>query len=217
MVVVAPSPTPLFRFMHIDNLKGCLDHGGLHSPNHWPGDGPSYRTIHNEEIQNERHVRRIPCGPGGTIHDYVSFYFGYLSPMMLNLKTGRVPGYCEGQGPLIYLISSAQAVSERGAGFVFSDGHGIATFTEWFDDLENLNRVDWNMVYQRYWADNINDMDRQRRKQAEFLIHRFCPWDLIEGIAVINATMKTRVESVLAEYAAEVRRTVRVCRGWYYH
>jgi hypothetical protein len=74
-------------------------------------------------------VRRIPCGPGGTIHDYVSFYFGYLSPMMLNLKTGRVPGYNEGQTPLIYLESSAQAVSESGGGFVFSVGHVIATFT----------------------------------------------------------------------------------------
>jgi hypothetical protein len=217
MVGAIRNPMPIFRFMHIDNLKGCLDRGGMYAPTHWPDDGAVYRTIHNEEVQNARHVRRIPCGPGGTIHDYVSFYFGYLSPMMLNLKTGRVPGYNEGQTPLIYLESSAQAVSESGGGFVFSDGHGIATFTEWFDDLGKLDRVDWNMVYQRYWGDNIDDMDRQRRKQAEFLVHRFCSWDLIERIAVINAAMQARVEAVLAEYAARMRRAVTVQRDWYYH
>ena len=42
------------------------------------------------------------------------------------------------------------------------------------------------MVYQRYWKDNLDDMDRQRRKQAEFLVHRFCDWSLINEIAVID-------------------------------
>ena len=40
-------------------------------------------------------------------------------------------------------------------------------------------------------------MDRQRRKQAEFLIHRFCDWSLIHEIAVIDNAMKTRVERIL--------------------
>ena len=30
------------------------------------------------------------------MHDYVPFYFGVLSPMLLQLKTGRVTGYNEG-------------------------------------------------------------------------------------------------------------------------
>ena len=108
--MVAPKPTPIFRFMHIDNLRVCLNRSGLCAPNHCPDDGASYRTIHNEVVQNQRHVTHIPCGPGGTVHDYVPFYFGYLSPMLLNLKTGRVEGYDEEQAPLIYLVSSAQAV-----------------------------------------------------------------------------------------------------------
>ena len=113
-------PTTIFRFIHIDNLRSCLERGGLHAPNHCPDDGKMYRTIHNVDVQNKRHEISIPCGPGGTIHDYVPFYFGYLSPMMLNLRTGKVPGYEEGQTPLIYLVTTAQAVRDRGAGFVFS-------------------------------------------------------------------------------------------------
>ncbi len=72
------------------------------------------------------------------------------------------------------------------------------------------------MVYQRYWHDTIDDMDRQRRKQAEFLVHRFCGWSLIREIAVINRRMVERVEAVLEEFPADLRRPVRLRRGWYY-
>lgn len=212
-----PDPTPIVRFIHTDNLGVCLRRGGLHAPNHTPNDGLTYRTIHNVDIQVKRKIERVPCGPRGTIHDYVSFYFGYLSPMMLQLKTGQVSGYAEGQEPLIYLVSSAQAVQAAGAGYAFSDGHGIAAFTNWFDDLADLDKVDWNMVYQRYWSDNVNDMDRQRRKQAEFLVHQVCDWALISEIAVIDATVKARVEAVLAGVAKPLRRPVVVRRDWYYH
>lgn len=215
--MTVPNPTPIYRFIHIDNLRGCMERGGLSAPNHCPNDGQVYRTIHNEKVQNKRHVTHIPCGPRGTVHDYVPFYFGYLSPMLLNLKTGRVAGYNEGQAPLIYLESTAQAVRDSGTGFVFSDGHGLATFTGWFDDLVKLDQVDWNMVYQRYWADNLDDMDRQRRKQAEFLVHRFCDWSLIQEIGVIDQAVKQQVETILAAYPAGQRRPVAVHAEWYYY
>jgi len=211
-----PNPTPIYRFLHVDNLCIYLRRGGLHAPNHTPNDGLTYKTIHNVDIQRERRSTTIPCGPGGVIHDYVSFYFGYLSPMLLQLHTGRVEGYNEGQEPLIYLVSTAQAVADSGTSYVFSDGHGIAAFTSWYDDLAELDQVDWEMVYQRYWADNINDMDRQRRKQAEFLVHRFCDWSLIHEIAVINDRMKSEVESILGRFPRSMCRTVQVQPKWYY-
>jgi hypothetical protein len=136
--------------------------------------------------------------------------------MLLQLKTGRVTGYNEGQAPMVYLKSTAQAVSEAARGFVFSNGHGIAAFTGWYDDLTRLNEVDWGMVYQRYWADNINDMDRQRRKQAEFLIHQFCPWELIQEIGVLNTAAQARVTEILNNSGAGPHPPVNVRAGWYY-
>jgi hypothetical protein len=211
-----PNPTPIFRIVHIDCLRTLLRRGGLHAANYTPQDGLFYRTVHNAEIQGKRHIRRIPCGPGGTLHDYVPFYFGYLSPMLLQLKTKRVAGYDEGQEPLVYLASTVQAVAGAGVGFVFSNGHGIAAFTDWFDDLARLNEVDWNMVYQRYWRDEVNDMDRQRRKQAEFLIYQSCPWRLIQEIGALNAPAKTRVEEILHDFHASQSTVVNVRAGWYY-
>jgi len=188
----------------------------LHAPNHVPDDGLPYRVCHDPEVQGARSAVTVTAGPGGTIHDYVPFYFGYLSPMMLKLKTGQVTGYSEGQEPLIYLVSTAQAVATAGVEFVFTDGHGLAFFTDHFDRLDRLDAVDWAMVYQRYWSDNTNDMDRQRRKQAEFLVHRSCAWSLIQEIAVINTEMRDRVDAIQTAFPASQRKVVKVERDWYY-
>jgi len=72
------------------------------------------------------------------------------------------------------------------------------------------------MVYQRYWRDEVGDMDRQRRKQAEFLVHRFCPWTLIREIGVLNVRMKARVEEILSGFDPGLRRVVNVRANWYY-
>jgi hypothetical protein len=69
--------------------------------------------------------------------------------MLLNLKTGRVEGYNEGQAPLIYLTTTVQRVRDAGSRFVFSDGHGLARFTSWYDDLAQLDKVDWNLRIKR--------------------------------------------------------------------
>lgn len=215
--MTVPIPTPIYRLIHVDNLAIVLRRQGLHAPNHAPDDGLKYRTIHSVEVQEKRHAKAILRGPGGFIHDYVSFYFGPLSPMHLQLKTGQVPGYVEGQEPLIYLTSTVQAVDSKGLPFVFADGHGIAAFTEWYEDVADLGKVDWNMVGERYWRDNESDMDRQRRKQAEFAIYQACPWDVIEQIGVINTAMKERVEIVLAEFNKALHRPVIVRPDWYYY
>ncbi len=55
--------------------------------------------------------------------------------MLYQLATGWVPGYREGQEPLIHLVSHCEAVAAAGIGFAFSDGHGLARFTAWYEDL----------------------------------------------------------------------------------
>ena len=59
-------------------------------------------------------------------------------------------------------------------------------------------------------------MDRQRRKQAEFLVYRHCEWQLIQEIGVYNASMQSSVETILAEFSPALRVPVRIHRAWYY-
>lgn len=98
---------------------------------------------------------------------------------------------------------------------MFSDGHGLARFTAWYDDLADLDKVDWEAVYATRWKDTPEDMDRQRRKQAEFLVHRSMPWDLLTMIGVHDDAARRRVE---ADLTASRRQgpPVQVLPEWYY-
>jgi len=207
-------PTNIYRIVHKECLRTLLTRGVLYSPNLTPDDGLPYRTIHNESVQANRRVRSVPGGP---IHDYVPFYFGPLSVMLLNLKTGHVQGYEDGQEPIVYLVSSVQSIAQAGLPFVFSDGHGLASFTDWFDDPANLKAVDWDIVAARYWADSLDDNDRQRRKQAEFLVHRTVPWELISEVGVHNNSVQKQVADLLLKFPNRSHPPVNVRPEWYYH
>lgn len=211
-----PQPTRIYRLVHIESLPTLLARGALHAPNHAPDDGHEYRAIHNIDVQVKRRETIVPCGPGGTVHDYVPFYFGPLSVMLLNLKTGRVAGHTAGQAALIYLATTVQSVAAAGCRFVFSDGHGLATFTRWFDDLGHLDAVDWAIVRERYWADTAEDNDRQRRKQAEFLVWQAMDWGLIHRIGVIDADAKQQVEGILSMFPNRKQTPVQVVPDFYY-
>lgn len=216
MTTAPPQPTHIYRMVHVDTLPTLLARGGLHAPNHTPADGLPYRTIHNTTVQANRRVKAVPCGPGGTVHDYVPFYLGTRSVMLLNLKTGRVPGYGEGQEPLIYLVSTAQAVVVAGHRYVFTDGHGLANFTDWFDDLDRLDAIDWPLLKEKIWRDTPDDNDRQRRKQAEFLVWQSLCWDALLGIGVQTVAMQQRVEQLLRQHPHCKQLPVKVLPKWYY-
>jgi hypothetical protein len=59
-------------------------------------------------------------------------------------------------------------------------------------------------------------MDRQRRKQAEFLVHKFCPWPVIQEVGVMNTQVKGQVEEILEESEPAWRPVVNVRASWYY-
>jgi hypothetical protein len=110
-----------------------------------------------------------------------------------------------------------QRVLDAGCRFVFSDGHGLAKFTSWYDDLARLDQVDWNLVGARYWLDTLNDNDRQRRKQAEFLVWKWLDWSLIDGIGVLNEQVKADVEAILAQHPSRSHPRVEMRSQWYYY
>ncbi len=211
-----PYPTPIYRIIHISNLEIYLKNKGLHAPNYNPGNELKYKPIHSPAIQQKRKKTAIKCGPKGVMHDYVPFYFGTRTPMLYLIHKGKVESYSEGQEQIIYLVSNVQLIEKKGLQFVFSDGHGISRVTEWYDQLSDLNKIDWKMVQERYWKETDEDPDRKRRKQAEFLVYKFCPWDLILEIGVINEKVKKTVTDILNLYSKCHHPIVNIHPEWYY-
>lgn len=205
--------TPILHLTHLGNLPAILATGGLWSPSQMP-QGAQPASIAHGHIQSRRATRVVPCGPGGTLHDYVPFYFGERSPMLYANHTGYVAGNQGGQAPLVYLVAYAQQVAAAGHGWVFTDGHAVIAFTRFFDDFAHLNQVDWQTVHAQWWNDTPQDPDRKRRKQAEFLVHGFFPVGLVREIVVLNQQVRAQVNQVLN--AAGVALPVRVDPAWYY-
>jgi hypothetical protein len=46
--------------------------------------------------------------------------------------------------------------------------------------------------------------------------HQFCDWSLIQKIAVVNSSMKTKVEEILRAVPLSMRREVEVQASLYY-
>lgn len=60
----------------------------------------------------------------------------------------------------------------------------------------------------------MEDMDRKRQRQAEFLVHDFFPWGLVTKIGVIDDGVVEQVNAILQGAA---HRPAVVAKGsWYY-
>ena len=134
--------------------------------------------------------------------------------MLYTIAQGNVPTYQEGQGPVAHLVSTVQAVQEAGEQFVFTDGHATMAMSDFYEDVARMDLVDWPLMESRYWFDTQQYPDRKRRRQAELLVHRFFPWELVTTIGVLSEAMRERVEAALAD--AEHRPVIQVRRDWYY-
>jgi hypothetical protein len=85
--------------------------------------------------KREHAAVRVP--PGGVVADYVPFYFGPKSPMLYAIKQGKVEGY-QGQKEIIYLVTTAEAVAAQNLSFMFTDGHGIISYVNHYNQLADL-------------------------------------------------------------------------------
>jgi hypothetical protein len=135
--------------------------------------------------------------------------------MLYAIHSGFVEGYARGQAEIVHLVSSAEAVDDAGLPWVFSDGHAeMAPLTDFYDDLKDLDKIDWEIMNSRYWHDTNDDPDRKRRRQAEFLVHDFFPWNLVSCVGVLDQTIGGHVQEILR--SSGHKPDIQVQRPWYY-
>jgi len=155
----------------------------------------------------------VPVAPYGTLHDYVPFYFAPRSPMLYTINKGNVPGYTGGQKSLVYLVSSIERVNGKRP-WVFTDGHGTMAFTSFYNDLNFLGEIDWNIMNLTYWNDTSDDPDRTRRRQAEFLVFNDFSLNLVQEIGVYDCEIRRIVETMFQ--ATIFKIPINVHQTWYY-
>jgi hypothetical protein len=201
---------PIYHITSVDNLRGIIKEGGLFCDR--DAKNIQFVSIAHRRIKERRLKKKVPIGAGGVLADYVPFYFAPRSPMLFTINKGNVEGYARGQEPIVHLVSSTEAVDAEGLDWVFTEGHAVMDYTDFFDDFADLNKIDWPLMRSKFWFDRPEYPDRCRRREAEFLVHDFFPWKLVSEIGVCNTAIAQQVNKILAGR----KLPVSVQGAWYY-
>jgi len=206
---------PIYHITPIDNLSSIINSGGLVAKSRLKEGKINYQDISYGHIQDRRGQIRVPCGAGGYLHDYVPFYFAPRSPLLYAISKRTVPNYQEGQNSVIHLVADINTIEAEGLDFVFTDGHAAMAYADFYTDLGALGYViDWELMESRFWFNTEDDPNRKCRRQAEFLVHQFLPWHLIQEIGVINTKIQIQVREILQRFNKQT--PVEVYSKWYY-
>jgi hypothetical protein len=133
--------------------------------------------------------------------------------MLGAIHMGKVPDYTGGQESVVYLVSSVELIAQTQAEWCFTDGHAVESLTRFFFDVQSLANLDWNLIRSWRWRNSVDDPDRMRRKQAEFLVRRFVPWAWIESVATMTASAAQKVVTSIQQLGPKL---VAVQPNWYY-
>jgi len=206
----------IYHITHINNLQSILEAGGLWCDAQRISQGLDCENIAHGNIKERRMRTPVPIAPGGRLTDYVPFYFSNRTPMLYAINTGCVEGLPQGsQSSIIYLVSSVETVAGSDKQWCFTDGHAVEAMSSFYNSASDLTEVDWDVINSWSWKERLDDMDRKRRKQAEFLVHNFFEWDLFLNIGVFSREMKSNVEQLVS---GQVHTPlVSVESNWYYN
>jgi hypothetical protein len=207
-----PEKALIFRIAHRDNLPWILDHG-LHARNGEIFD-PNYRNIGNLDLIDRRSRRAVPVPPGGTLSDYVPFYFTPFSIMMLNINTGyggvkKVPN-----NEIVIFVSSLHHVAAQGVPFVFTNQHAYPRMAEYFTDLARLDRVDWPLLQSRDFKHDPDDPGKKERYQAEALIWKHVPLNALLAVCCSADTVEQPIKAELDQRGLALKTAVQP--RWYF-
>lgn len=203
-----PANPAIFHITHVENLAGIVREGGLWSDAERIARGLATTNVGYTHIKARRLKRNVPVAAKGKLGDYVPFYFCTRSIMLYVIHQGH-EDYSEGQDAVVHLVSNVQRAVASNRPWAFTDRHAELLYTEYFDDLSELARIDWGVMPLQYWAGSD---ETKERRQAEFLVHRFFPWAYIECIGVRTDSLAAKVREALGAKGPPVE----VRPGWYY-
>jgi len=207
-----PEKALIWRIVHRDNVPWILDNG-LHCGNS-AVRSPSWVDIGKATLISARASQPVQAAPGGVINDYVPFYFTPFSVMMNNIITGYNGVKKRGNDEIVLLVSSLHKVRALGLPFVFTDSHASYQWANFYNDLSDLDKVDWPLLQQRDFRKNPEHPERFERYQAEVLIHRSLPVEALLGMICHNETVCADIEKLLRPRSLDFKVLARP--NWYF-
>ncbi len=200
--MVNPDIIWLYRMTHVDNLPHILSNGLVSASSAYAD--PDFRAIGDRSLIYVRKDLQVPVPPGGSFSEYIPFYFGLRSPMLYQIVTGYEGVTKVSQDHIVYIVVKHDCVVKNGIEYVFTDGHARHTMTQFFNRPEDFAHLDWTTIRSEKWHNTPEDTDRQRRKQAEYLVKGHVPVDCFSYFLTNHEKTKQKIESLLRQKMLQV-------------
>ena len=201
----------IFRIVYIDNVPWILDNG-MHCSTS-KTQATDYRVIGNKDLILKRRSRVVPIQPGGTLADYVPFYFTPFSPMLYNINTGYNGVEKLPNEQVVIFASSLHHLEKIDKPYVISDRHAYLKAAHFCNDRSHLKDLPWQLWQQRDFAKNLNDPSKFERYQAEALIYKHLPVEAFLGLVCYTLKEKSLLMKMVKERALGL--SIHSRQGWY--
>jgi len=212
-----PAQPKIYHITHVDNLASIVAAGCIEADGRRLRQGGDQTSIGMTEIKRRRLFEiDVQCHPDTMVGDYVPFYFCPRSIMLFIIyKNNHIDMlYHGGQHPILHLqvdmASAIQWADEHNIRWAFSAQNAGTRYTDFYKSRNDLEKIDWEAVNETDFHDPLV----KEGKQAEFLIHDTCPWDLVEKIGVLNEKIRNQVNGILQN--VQHKPIVTIERTWYY-
>ncbi|ABM30772.1 type II toxin-antitoxin system toxin DNA ADP-ribosyl transferase DarT [Paracidovorax citrulli] len=212
--MAVPDRPKLYHICHVDRLPSIIASGGLLSDAAVVQVAAPGTVIGMNHIKQRRMTElQLTSHPGLYVGQCVPFYFCPRSVMLYLIHRQNADlAYKGGQGPIVHLEADLHTTvawaNGQGLRWAFTLSNAGARYFEDRADLGRLGEVDWDAVAARNWS------AQKEGKQAEFLLERGFPWQLIERIGVLSQPIATQVAHALP--VGGHRPPVQLMPAWYY-
>lgn len=206
----------IYHIVHIDNLPSIVADGYLFSDAEMKKRLDYGVAIGMNKVKERRLGLPLTSHPGLCVGECVPFYFCPRSVMLYILHMRNSPDieYRGGQAPIVHLVSDLQRTvkwaEQNRFRWAFTTSNAGAYYFDDYAKLSELNNIDWKAVQARQWSDR----DVKEKKQAEFLVERCFPWELVEEIGVYAHNQYKQVSDIVELHKQGPVITIQ--NSWYY-
>ena len=171
-----PHPIRLFHITAMANLPAICQAGALLSKHRGASNGVAYQNIAHGGAQGVRAAKRMPDPPGGSVHDYVPFYFAPRSPMLFAIHGGKVDGCTLKQQDIVHLETTVERVTADGQTFVFYDRNATLAYSKPYTDLARLDVVAWDLLTEAPQLDGFCKFFQNRHQDERYVDRMNVAW-----------------------------------------
>ena len=200
-----PNKIWLYRITHYQNIPHILQYGLVTANS--KNTNAAFVSIGDNSLIQTRKKIEVTIAPFGNLSDYIPFYFGPHSPMLLQIKTGDQGVTQRPQSEIVYLISSLNAIEQNNCKYIFFDGHAWDKMSLPYSNKTDLDKIEWSVVKGKQWNNTEEHIDRKRRKQAELLVHSHVPITCIEHIVAYDKNMYKFVQAEISKRGLKIATT----------